>query len=101
MPRDSSQGCSKWNYNTPFYCYIVCDITPKMQTCAEFASLEKTPDGMGYFGYNKGLHASVEVISYDKLLGDAQKRNRILFEKLFASGIPETSHEKDLQCKAI
>jgi hypothetical protein len=41
-----------------------------------------TPDNLGYYGYNPSLSAYVEIISYAKLLRDAKKRNRILFEKL-------------------
>ena len=42
----------------------------------------RTPDNLGYFGYNPSLSAYVEVISYTKLLRDAKKRNKILFDKL-------------------
>jgi hypothetical protein len=42
----------------------------------------RTPDNLGYYGFNPTLNAYYEVISYRKLLADAQKRNRILFEKL-------------------
>jgi hypothetical protein len=41
-----------------------------------------TPDNLGYYGYNPNLNAYYEVLSYTKLLNDAKKRNRILFEKL-------------------
>ena len=68
--------------STPFYCYIVCDITPMIRDRADFASLLPTPDANGYFGFFKNLGAYVEVISFDKLLRDAQKRNRVLFDKL-------------------
>jgi len=45
-------------------------------------------DNLGYFGYNPSLSAYVEVISYTKLLRDAKKRNKILFDKL---NLPMTS----------
>ncbi len=67
---------------TPFYGYVVCDITKKMKRFAEDGNLTPTPDGLGYFGYNQAHRMYVEVISYDKLVKDAQKRNRALFEKL-------------------
>lgn len=67
---------------TPFYCYIICDLTRKVKEQAENHSFVSTPDGSGYFDYNKSLMAYTEVISYDKLLSDAMKRNRILFDKL-------------------
>lgn len=66
----------------PFYCYIVCDITPKIESVMNTHDYTQTNDGMGYFGYNKNYKAYVELISYDKLLEDAQKRNKILFDKL-------------------
>ncbi|MFW6009455.1 MAG: hypothetical protein ACOCP8_09355, partial [archaeon] len=73
--------------NTPCYAYIICDFSETIKTIAENASLMKTPDGMGYFGYNKNLEAYIEMISFDKLVTDARKRNKVLFDKLFSSGI--------------
>jgi len=67
---------------TPFYCYIVADDTPKLQKWARFYELTVTPDAGGYFGYNKNVGSYIEVITFQKLLTDAKKRNRILFEKL-------------------
>lgn len=67
---------------TPFYCYIVCDLTPTVRDRADFSSLRPTPDANGYFGFFENLGAYVEIISFDKLLRDSQKRNRILFDKL-------------------
>lgn len=66
----------------PFYCYIICDITPKLRVAAENATLTETPDRRGFFGYNPRLGTYVELISFDKLIDDAGKRNRVLFEKL-------------------
>jgi hypothetical protein len=37
---------------------------------------------MGYFKFTYKYNASIEVISYQKLLKDAKMRNRILFEKI-------------------
>jgi hypothetical protein len=67
---------------TPFYAYIICDITPKIRELAEMSTLRLTPDHMGYFGYNENFNAYVEIISFDKLISDAKKRNSILFDKL-------------------
>lgn len=67
---------------TPFYCYVVADDTPKLQKWTRFYGLTVTPDAGGYFGYNKDVGSYIEVISYQKVLADAKKRNRILFEKL-------------------
>jgi hypothetical protein len=75
--------------NTPFYLYIIADLTSKMVEDAELANLTRTPDNMGFFGYNtvKDINAYIEVISYDKLVEDAKKRNKILFDKLFTPTI--------------
>jgi hypothetical protein len=66
----------------PFFCYIISDLTEKLHTFARTANLRPAPDGAGYFGFNDNLKAYVEVVSYNKLVADAKKRNRVLFEKL-------------------
>lgn len=68
-----------------FYCYIVADMTDKLEQYAKKAGLEKTPDNQGFFGYNKPFRAYVEFISYSKLHTDAKQRNRVFFDKL---GLP-------------
>lgn len=68
--------------DTPFYCYIICDITNKIETYAKRANCNKTPDGFGYYGFNEKYSAYIEILSYTKLINDARKRNRVLFEKL-------------------
>lgn len=72
-----------------FYCYIIGDLTETMKEDAKYAGLIKTPDGEGYFGYNQPVGAYVEVISYEKLVKDAKKRNQVLFDKLFE---PKAEH---------
>lgn len=49
--------------------------------------LSMTPDKMGFFGYNNHYSAYIEVISFDKLLLEAEQRNKAFFEKL---GLPTT-----------
>lgn len=71
---------------TPFYCYIVCDLTPRLVAQAKNHDLKKTPDDQGFFGYNSNHHAYIEVIAYDKLVRDAKRRNQILFDKLNMHG---------------
>jgi anti-sigma regulatory factor (Ser/Thr protein kinase) len=68
--------------NTPFYTYILCDLTHKMKRFAENQDFTEAPDKMGYFKYHSQLKSYIEIISYDKLLEDAKKRNRVLFDKL-------------------
>lgn len=69
--------------NTPFYCYIVCDPSSTLdRVIAMEPYLLEMPDGNGYFGYHNKAGAYVELISYEKLLQDAKKRNRVLFDRL-------------------
>jgi hypothetical protein len=67
---------------SPFYGYLVCDLTTKLRSMAEAAGLCKTSDNMGYFGYNPNVQMYIQVFSFEKVIGDAKKRNAILFEKL-------------------
>jgi len=68
--------------NTPFYSYIICDLTNKVRRLAENQDFTEAPDKMGYFKYHGQLRSYIEIISYPKLLEDAKKRNQVLFDKL-------------------
>lgn len=67
---------------TKFYLYAVCDITSSMEPIIDFYDFAETPDKLGYYKYNDKMNAYIEILSYDKIINDAQKRNRILFDKL-------------------
>jgi hypothetical protein len=41
-----------------------------------------TSDNQGYYGFHRNYGIYLQGIDYNKLLRDAQKRNRIFFEKL-------------------
>ena len=70
---------------THAYCYVVADLTEALEIRLQNMGATKTPDNMGYYGFNPTLNAYYEVISYAKVLADAKKRNRVLFDKL---GLP-------------
>jgi len=72
----------KVNDSTKYYLYAVCDVTSKLERFIEQHSFTPTPDSLGYFKFNKTYNAYFEVLSYDKILNDAKKRNRVLFDKL-------------------
>ena len=69
--------------NTAFYGYVVCDLTAKVE---EWLDLEKNftqmPDRLGWFQWLPNIKLYVEVISWDKVLKDANMRNKIFFHKL-------------------
>ena len=67
---------------TQFYLYAICDITPSLARVLERMSFTRTPDNLGAYFYNSELHAYIEVLSYDKIRNDSEKRNKVLFDKL-------------------
>lgn len=68
--------------NTKFYLYAVCDITSTLDSVLEGLNFQQTPDRLGYYYYNNRMNAYIEILSYDKIVNDAKKRNKILFDKL-------------------
>ena len=68
--------------HTRFYCYLVCDRNEKIDEYAENAQLEKTFDGLGWYGYNKTLKCTIEILPFNQILSNAKKRNKVLFHKL-------------------
>lgn len=77
---------------TLFRCYVICDLTDRMRTHCLNSALLPTADNLGYTGFNQARNATYEVISYNKLLADAKKRNQILFDKLFTPKPNEVIH---------
>jgi hypothetical protein len=69
---------------TPFYCYIIADITDSLQYILDYESFDPTPDGMGYFRFyeTRTSRTYIEVIPFTKIIKDARQRNKILFDKL-------------------
>jgi hypothetical protein len=66
----------------PAYGYVICDITEPLEKNLLGRGFTRSPDNMGWFDYNPNYCAYLEVISYSKLLSDARKRNKVLFDKL-------------------
>jgi len=74
--------------NIPGFCYVLADITPKLQErCLLHHDLKWKHDRLGFFGYKQNCNAYVEVISFDQLVNAAKERNRAFFDKL---GLPAT-----------
>ncbi|MEW6616846.1 MAG: ATP-binding protein [Patescibacteria group bacterium] len=70
------------NGNTPVYGYIICDVVDRIREFAKRHQLTESPDDQGYFGYHGGFRMYIEIISFSKLLKDANIRNKIFFKKL-------------------
>lgn len=67
--------------NLRYVGYLIADITPTMQRQVDML-YNKTADGEGYFKTLAGGRGYVEIVSYDRLVKDAMRRNRVLFDKL-------------------
>lgn len=71
------------NDTTPFYGYVICDLTKKVK---DWLQKEKNftpmPDGLGWFSWFGNISLYMEVVSWTKLLRDAEMRNKIFFNKL-------------------
>lgn len=71
------------NSNTPFYGYLVCTFSNKVKIwLKEQKNFKPMPDMLGYFYWHESLNMYIEALDWDKVLKDAQMRNRIFFEKL-------------------
>jgi hypothetical protein len=70
------------NNQVPVFAYLICDLPPQLRTLIKGKDAQEMADGMGYYGYNRNYGVYYEVIEYGKILADAKKRNRALFERL-------------------
>lgn len=71
----------------PGFVYVLADLTDHLIECCDLWQLQRTADGMGYFGYhpNPKYNAYIQVMSFDGLLASAKERNRAFFDTL---GLP-------------
>jgi hypothetical protein len=69
--------------NTTFYGYVVCDLPKKV---SDWLLYEKNftvmPDALGYFQWFPNIRLYMEVLSWTKVLADAEMRNKVFFHKL-------------------
>jgi hypothetical protein len=69
--------------DTPFFCYLVCDITPRLLSILEDYEInQKLPGGRGFFGFNKPRGAYIEVLQYSQIVKDARLRHEAFFKEL-------------------
>ena len=67
--------------HTKFYLYVVCDALENFRSILKNRySFKETIDRLGMFRMNDNQY--IEVLTYDKIINDAKKRNKILFDKL-------------------
>ncbi|MEP0314135.1 ATP-binding protein [Hyphomonas sp.] len=69
--------------NTPFYGYVVCDITAKVEAWLEREkNFTPMPDRRGWYNWFGNIKLYLEVLSWDKILKDAAMRNKVFFHTL-------------------
>lgn len=74
----------------PGFVYVLADFTDHLIECCQFHRLQRTFDGMGYFGYHpdKAYNAYIQVMSFDGIVQSATERNKAFFDTL---GLPSNN----------
>ena len=68
---------------TPFFCYIIADLTPNLRKWLRMAQINvPLPGGGGFYGYNSEYNAFIQALSYKYVLKDARLRNEAFFKRL-------------------
>jgi len=68
---------------TPFFCYIIADMTPNLRRWLKMAQVNvPLPGGGGFYGYNDEYKAFIQALSYKYVLKDARLRNEAFFKRL-------------------
>jgi hypothetical protein len=69
--------------NTPFYGFVVCDLTSKVERWLDREkNFKSMPDRLGWFSWLENINLYIEVLDWGKVLKDAKMRNQIFFHKL-------------------
>jgi len=69
--------------STRYYCYAICDITNAIHVFAENnGNYARLKGELGYYMYNRALNAHTEILHFDKIVVDVQRRHKAFFEKL-------------------
>ncbi len=72
---------------TPFYAYVIADLTPPLIDLLRGRGFLEMPDKDGFFQYNMAYCAYIEVMEYGKLIQDAKRRNRAFFSALNVAAV--------------
>ena len=68
--------------NHRFFVYIICDMTAGIRQNLKSHDFMDTADGEGKWQYLSNYKAYVELIPFEKLVRDAEKRNQAFFDNL-------------------
>lgn len=68
---------------TPFFCYVIADITPKLEHWLDNQQIKnRIPGGRGFFGYHPGFRAYIEVLNIESVVKDARLRHEPFFRRM-------------------
>lgn len=76
--------------HVPVTVYVVADFTPALEQDLRDANMKRTPDTNGFYVFNDDRKAYIEVLSYQKMLESARRRNRPFFNVLGLSTVPRS-----------
>ncbi len=69
--------------STRFYVYYICDISESIKSqITDFLDFVQLPGELGYYKYYNNLGVHANFIDYNKIVGDAKKRNFAFFKEL-------------------
>lgn len=68
--------------NSPIHIYVICHIVENLKKHMSGFNYIESPDGEGLWLYMPHENALVQVMSFEKLIADAKKRNDVFFQKL-------------------
>jgi hypothetical protein len=63
--------------------YLICDLNFELLEIIENRDFGATPDKLEYSLFHRNLKSFIRIISYDKMIQEANMRNKVLFDKLF------------------
>ena len=69
--------------HTPFYWYIVCEINETVKKRLKKKDMKPLPDWEWYYDFHWWLNMYIKIISWKKLIKDAEQNNSIFFKKLW------------------
>lgn len=73
----------KIDKDTPFFCYVICDITEKFEKILSKEQIHTPLIGhRGFFGFNSDYNAYFEVIDFEEMIDSARNRNSLFFDEL-------------------
>jgi hypothetical protein len=68
--------------STPIMAIIVADLEPSLRSLARRYDFGETWDKLGLFKYHGDFDVFVEILGFDKLISNAEKRNAAFFDIL-------------------